>query len=211
MAIMLIVLLGPPGAGKGTQAFRLSEWLEIPALSTGEMLRAAKASGSNLGLAIQETLDTGQLVDDETVVQMVSQHLKLPECQNGALLDGFPRTVRQAQALDAYLPRITSRVDRVVYLDVPESEVVERLKERFLKVDQPRPEDQPEHVIRRLEIFQRLTLPLVDYYASRNILSSIDGTGEEADIFERIRRSLIEEGIVDGSSDAGPSHRSGNA
>ena len=135
---MLIVFLGPPGAGKGTQAERLIEFLKVPSLSTGEMLREAKQSQTELGNSIRQRLDTGQLGDDKTVVELVINCLNEPRCQNGALLDGFPRTISQAESLDKYLARIHRSLDKVIQIVVPEPELLQRLQERYMKLDHPR-------------------------------------------------------------------------
>ena len=187
---MLIVFLGPPGAGKGTQAARLIEHLQIPALSTGEMLRAAKESGSQLGISVRNKLDTGQLVDDETVLGLVTERLSEPDCAQGAMLDGFPRTVAQAKALDEYLEEAGKALDQVILLTVPENELIERLKERYLKLDSPRPEDHPDYVPKRLEIYENVTRPLAEYYEEKGILANIDGVGTEEAIFNRILASI---------------------
>ncbi len=189
---MLIVFLGPPGAGKGTQSQRLIDLLDIPCLSTGEMLRAAKESGTALGNSIAEQLDTGQLIEDETVVQLVIDRLNESSCQNGAMLDGFPRTQSQAQSLDRYLDQSGKALDLVIQLVVPESELLQRLCERFLKLDHPRPEDHPDFVATRLEIYEKITKPLSEYYKSRGILAEVDGMGNENEVFDRIQKCLNE-------------------
>lgn len=187
---MLVVFLGPPGAGKGTQAARLIQHLKVPALSTGEMLRAAKDSGSPLGESIRETLDTGRLVDDETVLSLVKESLEQSSCRRGAMLDGFPRTVAQARALDEYLAQVGKKLDLVLQLVVPEKEILLRLRERYMKLDLPRPEDHPNCVPRRLEIYEQVTRPLAEYYAQQGILSTIDGMGNEHEVFDRIRDTV---------------------
>ena len=187
---MLVVFLGPPGAGKGTQAARLIQLLKIPSLSTGEMLRAAKESGSELGESIREKLDTGHLVDDATVLSLVKESLEQPACRKGAMLDGFPRTVSQAQSLDEYLVQVGKKLDLVIQLVVPEKEILLRLRERYMKLDHPRPEDHPNCVPRRLEIYEEVTRPLAEYYAQQGILSTIDGMGTENEVFRRIQDSV---------------------
>ena len=187
---MLVVFLGPPGAGKGTQAERLVEHLKIPSLSTGQMLREAKESGSKLGNSIQELLDTGQLVDDKTVVQMVVDCLNEPRCQNGALLDGFPRTIEQAKSLDVFLADTSFQLDWVVQLVVPEEELHQRLAERYLKMDSPRPEDHPDHIPTRINLYNSITSHLTEYYSSKGILGEVNGMGTEDEVFERIKTSL---------------------
>lgn len=207
---MLLVFLGPPGAGKGTQTRRLTEFLKIPALSTGEMLREAKSSGSELGNRVSELLDTGQLVDDQTVVELVIDALQQDRCRKGAMLDGFPRTVNQARELDRFLKKNDLSIDAVIFLSVPEEEILYRLRERYLKLDTPRPEDHPELAARRLEIYRELTEPVADYYREQGILISINGTGTERDVFERIRESLKRIGLVDGGSVKGSISRNTN-
>ncbi|MEE2642387.1 MAG: adenylate kinase [Planctomycetota bacterium] len=184
--MMLVVFLGPPGSGKGTQAELLSRRFQLPSLSTGEMLRAAKESGSELGNSIQKQLDSGLLIDDETVIQLVVDCLNDPKCESGALLDGFPRTLAQALSLDEYLEGLNRSLDRVIQLRVPEPDLRSRLSERYLKLDRPRPEDRPEFIPKRLEIYEKITRPLVDYYSQRSLLAEIDGLGTEEEVFDRI-------------------------
>ena len=187
---MLVVLLGPPGAGKGTQSELLRKFLGVPSLSTGELLRAAKASGSSFGKLIKEKLDTGQLIEDEHVVELVIDELKKSDCQNGAILDGFPRTLNQAEKFDGFLSDVQKKIDLVIELCVPFDLIMDRLQNRFLETEEPRPEDGPEFVTKRIKIFEEMTLPLSQYYQSGGRLALIDGSGSAEDVFHRIKGAI---------------------
>ena len=169
---MRIVLLGPPGAGKGTQAQRLVDDLQIPHLSTGDMLRAGQDAGSELGLMAAQYMESGQLVPDELVVGIVDQRLQQQDCQNGYLLDGFPRTVPQADSLSELLQQRSTKLDLVLELNVAEEELIERLLQR------KRPDD------------TRETIPLLEYYSTRGLLASIAGQGTPDEVYERLREAL---------------------
>ncbi|QGJ71258.1 Adenylate kinase [Planctomycetales bacterium 10988] len=182
---MWLVLFGPPGVGKGTQAKRLVSYLGIPQISTGEMLREVRGASGPNAQKIADALDKGQLVPDELIVEMVSERLAKPDCQNGCLLDGFPRTVEQAGALEQLSGPLGMELGGVFRLRVEEEEIIRRLAQRGHREN--RSDDKPEVVRHRLDVYRQQTQPLVDYYRQRGRLFEIDGTGSVDEVFERIR------------------------
>jgi len=185
---MRIVLLGPPGSGKGTQAGRLARQFGCANIATGDIFRANVADGTPLGRIAQEYMDRGDLVPDEVVIAMVIERLAEPDCQNGFLLDGFPRTVAQAEALDRQLHQLDSPLDAVLCFDVTEEELLKRLKGR---AEQLHRSDDGEQTIRhRLEIYATTTRLLVEYYTHRGLLSMVDALGQVEQITERILLAL---------------------
>ncbi|HEX9343333.1 MAG TPA: adenylate kinase [Actinomycetota bacterium] len=185
---MRIVLLGPPGSGKGTQAVRLADQFGCADIATGDIFRANVAEGTPLGRIAQEYMDRGDLVPDEVVIAMVTERLAEPDCQNGFLLDGFPRTVAQAEALDRELHRLDSPLDAVLCFDVTEEELLKRLKGR---AEQLHRSDDSEHTIRhRLEIYATTTRLLVEYYTHRGLISMVDAIGQIEEITDRILLAL---------------------
>ena len=172
---MNLILFGPPAAGKGTQAKRLVSERGMVQLSTGDMLRAAKASGSELGRRVAAIMDGGELVPDEVVIDLIEERLPEAEAAGGAIYDGFPRTVPQAEALDRMLGRRGRRVDAVIRLKVDEPALLARIEKRFS--EESRPDDDPEVFKTRLAAYNRQTAPLLPYYAARGCLTEIDGMG----------------------------------
>jgi len=185
---MNIILFGPPAAGKGTQAKLLVERRGMVQLSTGDMLRAEIASGSDLGKKVKDILAAGLLVSDEIVIDLITANLPRAEAAGGAIFDGFPRTLAQAEALDKLLGSRGSLIDRVVRLKVDEKALVERIEKRFH--DQGRADDNPETYKERLAVYNAQTAPLLPYYAAQGKLHEVDGMGPVEDIAARIDAAL---------------------
>ncbi|UCE84176.1 MAG: adenylate kinase [Deltaproteobacteria bacterium] len=212
---MNIILLGPPGAGKGTQAKMLVDQYQIPQISTGDILRAAVKEGTQLGKEAKSYMDKGELVPDSVVIGIVEERIKEPDCAKGYMLDGFPRTVPQAEALDGMLQNLSSMIDHVVSIEVGKEELVKRLTGRrtcrecgagyHVMFDPPKTEDvcdkcggelyqrdddNVETVTSRLEVYEAQTLPLIGYYKTQGKVRPIDGVGDIKDIFGRITQVL---------------------
>jgi adenylate kinase len=214
---MNIILLGPPGSGKGTQAKRIAQNHAVTQLATGDMLRAATLSGSELGLRVKSIMDSGQLVPDDIIIDMIADRIEQTDCRSGFVLDGFPRTLAQAQALDQMLARRNHRLDHVIEFEVDEAALVDRLAGRFTcqqcgasyherdnrpKVDGVcdacggceficRADDRPETVRARLDVYHRQTAPILPYYRERGILRPIDGMAE-IDLVTREIEKILE-------------------
>ncbi len=212
---MLIILLGPPGAGKGTQAENIVKDYNLVFISTGDILRAAVKEDKALGRKAKQYMDQGSLVPDELVVEIVKDRLRDPDCQNGALFDGFPRTVEQAKFLDDALPEIGSKVDGVLSIEVDEDELIERLTGRrvcskcnavyHLKFNPPevrnvcdqcggdlyqRDDDSLETVKERLAVYKKQTEPLVSFYKEKDVLYPVDGNEDIGSVYKQIRAVL---------------------
>ena len=207
-----LILFGPPGAGKGTQAERLQRDFQLPFISTGEMLRANVKDETELGREAKRYMDAGDLVPDGLIVAMVAERLQEDDAQDGFILDGFPRTIEQARALDNQLSELGRRVTAALLIDVPDEEVIRRLSGRrvcvkaghnyHVEFDPPkhadvcdqdgsrliqRDDDKPEVIENRLRVYHDKTKPLVDYYDELGLLRRIDGTREPADVHGHIR------------------------
>lgn len=185
---MNLILFGPPAAGKGTQAKRLVEQRGMVQLSTGDMLRAAIASGSELGQTVKDIMARGDLVTDEIVIALIEARLPEAEAAGGAIFDGFPRTVAQAEALDAMLRKRGSGIDRVVRLVVDDAALTARIARRF--AEQGRPDDNPETFKDRLAVYNRQTAPLLPYYEGQGKLTEIDGMGDIATVATALDAAL---------------------
>ncbi len=176
---MRLILLGPPGAGKGTQAQRLVQKHRIAQLSTGDMLRAAVAAGTPVGLRAKSIMDAGQLVPDEVVVAIIADRIDQPDCKRGFVLDGFPRTVPQAKALDRLLAERGLKLDGVIELKVDEGILLKRIETRVAEMtargEKLRADDNPEVLKGRLAAYRAQTAPLIDYYGGLGQLKSVDG------------------------------------
>jgi len=188
MSELGIVMLGAPGAGKGTQAVRIAETHGVPHISTGEMLRAAIAAGSELGQKVKEIVESGALVPDELVVEVTRDRLSQPDAQGGFVLDGFPRTIGQAEALDALLAELGRPLEIVLELELSEETAVERMLGRA--AEQGRADDTPDVIKNRFEVYRRQTEPLSNYYRSTGILVAIDSSPGMDEVFAEIERVL---------------------
>ncbi|HMJ32824.1 MAG TPA: adenylate kinase [Baekduia sp.] len=214
MSELNLILVGPPGAGKGTQAEKLTEDFGLPYFATGNILRDAVADGTELGKKAKEYMDAGELVPDDVIIGVILDALKGEEASSGFLLDGFPRTVPQADALAEALEKLGRRLSGVLLIDVPDDEVVRRLSGRrvsksgrvyHVDFDPPkhpdrcdidgsaliqRDDDRPETIRKRLAVYHDQTEPLVDYYESRDLLRRFDGTRTPTDVHDHIRATV---------------------
>ena len=212
---MNLILFGAPGAGKGTQSAYLIETYHIPPIATGEMLRAQRRAGTRLGQQVTGYMDRGELVPDALMIDIIRERLQQPDARNGFILDGFPRTVAQAQALDSMLDQLGRRIDAVIYLRVSRQVLIDRLSHRYscrtcdavynftpeqaknlprCTVDggelYQRPDDKPEIVARRIDVFLHHTAPLIDYYKGQGKLENIDGQMSVEEVRADIARRL---------------------
>jgi adenylate kinase len=213
--IMKLIFIGPPGAGKGTQAERICKDFNIVQLSTGDILRANRKQGTELGKIAQQYMDSGALVPDEIIINMIKEELQKPELSNGYILDGFPRTVPQAEALSKLLSDMKQSLDAVLILEVPNQELVTRLTARrtcrscgksyHIIFNPPqmenvcdtcggelyqRDDDKEEPILNRLKVYENQTFPLIEYYDAKGLAEHIVGTGEINEIYNRIKNIL---------------------
>ncbi|MEQ9490937.1 MAG: adenylate kinase [Alphaproteobacteria bacterium] len=189
---MIIILFGPPGAGKGTQAKIIEEEHGLVQLSTGDMLRAAVAAGTDIGKKAKAIMDAGNLVDDETIVGVISDRIDQADCNNGFILDGFPRTVAQAEALDTMLESKGRKLDHVIEVRVADDVLFDRIEGRIAQTPESerRADDNAETLKKRLEVYHSQTAPVLPYYAKKNMLKTVDGMQSIDEVTKEIRTIL---------------------
>lgn len=186
---MRIVLLGAPGSGKGTQAVRLVEKLKLPHISTGDLLRRAVEAGTELGRKAKMVIDRGELVSDDIMLGLITQRLSSDDAKNGFILDGYPRNITQAKALDEILERQGQAMVEVLHIDVDADVLMQRIAGRA--AEEGRSDDSEEVVRNRLRVYAEQTAPLVEYYAGKGILSRVLGEGTAEEVFQRIMSVLL--------------------
>jgi len=212
---MKIILLGPPGGGKGTQSKLLVSKFNIPQISTGDILREHVKNKSELGIKANSYMQNGELVPDNLILNMIKFRLKEDDCKSGYILDGFPRTIPQAEGLDNILENLNQKLDKIVVLDVKDKDIIERMSGRRMHIESGRvyhikfnppknegldditnekltirKDDQPETVKKRLMIYHETTKPLIEYYTSKNIVSSINGNKSIEDIHNEVIKTI---------------------
>ena len=185
---MRLVLLGAPGSGKGTQATRLREHLQVPHISTGDLLRAAVAAGTELGMKAKVVMASGNLVSDDIVLGMLEERLLKPDTANGFILDGYPRNLAQAAALDDLLASLGQKFDAAVQLTVDNEQIIERLAGRAKA--EGRADDSPDSVRHRLNVYDQQTAPVIDFYRQHGQLTVVDGVGSLDEVFTRIVEAI---------------------
>jgi adenylate kinase len=181
---MRIVLLGPPGSGKGTQATMLVEQLKLPHISTGALLRNAAKRGTALGLQAKAITDKGELVPDDIMSDMIEERLSRDDVANGFILDGYPRNVSQAESLDAMLERLNTPADEAIHIDIDPEQIIKRIAKRAK--EEGRSDDTEETVRNRMRVYEEQTAPVADYYAERGLLTRVLGNGDKEEILQRI-------------------------
>ncbi|HZV39368.1 MAG TPA: adenylate kinase [Pseudoxanthomonas sp.] len=191
---MRLVLLGPPGSGKGTQATRLKEYLQVPHISTGDLLRAEVAAGSPLGLQAKEVMARGELVSDAILLGMLEDRFSRDDTRAGFILDGYPRNLAQADALGKLLEKLGQKFDSAVQLEVPTELLVERIAGRAAA--EGRADDNPESVRKRLQVYTDQTAPVIEYYRQHGELTVVDGVGSLDEVFSRIVEAIAPEKVV---------------
>ena len=187
---MNIILFGAPGAGKGTQAKRLVEARGLVQLSTGDMLRAAIEAGTELGLRAKEIMDRGDLVSDEIILGMIAERMDSPDCANGVILDGFPRTVAQAEGLDAMLEQRGIALDHVIEISVSQDALFVRIENRAAETGGSRADDNAETLRKRLAVYHENTAPLLPYYDGKGLLKTVDGMDSIEEVGQAIDEIL---------------------
>jgi adenylate kinase len=185
---VIAIFLGPPGAGKGTQSSRIAARRGVPQISTGDMLRQAAAEGTPLGRKAKTIMEAGELLPDAVIVDLIRERISRPDCAGGFLLDGFPRTSGQAEALDRMLAERGLSVDAVVNLDVDEAKLVERMAGRAK--NEGRADDNPDTIRERLRVYREKTAPLVSWFENKGRLVTVDGLGEIGEVSRRIEEAL---------------------
>lgn len=208
---MRIIMLGGPGAGKGTQAKRIAKQYDLPHISTGDIFRIEMEAGTEIGKMVKVSIDKGQLVQDDIVIELVEERISREDCKNGYVLDGFPRTIPQAVALEKFLESKNEKIDHVVNFLVPDENIVNRMAGRRVCLNcgatyhtehNPtkvagicdvcgnniilREDDKPETVLRRLHVYHEVTKPLIDYYTKKGVIDDVDGTQGLEEVFEAI-------------------------
>lgn len=216
---MRLIFLGPPGVGKGTQAGQLSEHYRTPHIATGDILRAAIAKKTPVGLEAKSYIDAGKLVPDDVIINIIRERLKEPDTEAGYILDGFPRTIKQGEALSKLMDESRQKIDRVLYFELPEEELVKRIAGRrscpscqkvYHTLFNPPPQegvcscgtplvqrkdDRPETVKARLAVYRNETTPLIQYYRERGLLSQIDANGSVDEVTKRVEDAVLQKKI----------------